>query len=910
MNADYILSQSAASARGEDVLGGKARNMAWLTRNGFPVPEWFVVTTAAFMEQLRHDDLGSWIREELSQVTPDNDRAGAVSQKIRDRISAMALAPAVAAGLKEALDAVEGSDGTFFAVRSSAVGEDAAAASFAGQMDSFLFQKGYDAVSRSVVACFASAFTERSVRYRMHHGMEPADARIAVIVQRMIDSRVSGVFFTAHPVNGSRKQGLISACYGLGEGVVSGSCTADEFTVSLHDGDITPVINDKDTQIVFDSERGSGTREVPVPESIRTKSCLTNDEVREITEAGRKIAERCRFPQDIEWGYDGKTLYILQTRPITSLPAPAEPDGATIVWDNSNIQESYCGVTTPLTFSFANRGYSVVYEETARLLGVSDKRLAEMKPVFQNMLGLVKGRVYYNINNWYRGLLLLPSFKTNKSDLERMMGLQDPVDFVEDRRTTLKEKLVQLPSLFRTLFKLLAGFRKMDRLVDEFKSAVWNEYNSVDRSRLHTLGIAEHMAIADRLKDRVMYNWQTPIINDFYVMMMNGRVHRWLERAGVENPVVLQNNLMAGEEGIESTEPTKFILRLCDYIRTRAGLVELIRDNDNRMLMDMLQSADPRAHELCAQYIELYGDRCIGELKLESVSLRQDPSFLFAIIKNYLAREDLTIETLAKSEREFRGSAEAEAFGAIRKNLGRLKVRKFRKDLAKLRQAVKARENMRLMRTRMFGLMRDVYLEVGNQLAFYGVLDGPRDIFYLTVEEIEAYVDGRSVQSKFKPLVATRKEEFASYEKEELPHHFSTRGPVYHHNRYEYRSAGEVREDAEELKGIGCYPGQVEEKVKLIFSPKDELNLNGQILCTVRTDPGWAPLFPTAGGILVERGSTLSHSAVVARELGIPAIVNIPGLTKMLADGERVRMDGATGIIQRLEAGSAKQTVA
>ena len=237
-------------------------------------------------------------------------------------------------------------------------------------------------------------------------------------------------------------------------------------------------------------------------------------------------------------------------------------------------------------------------------------------------------------------------------------------------------------------------------------------------------------------------------------------------------------------------------------------------------------------------------------------------------------------------------------------------MRKFRKDLAKLRQAVKARENMRLMRTRMFGLMRDVYLEIGNQLAFYGVLDGPRDIFYLTVEEIEAYVDGRSVQSKFKPLVATRKEEFASYEKEELPHHFSTHGPVYHHNLYEYRSSGEVREDAEELKGIGCYPGRVEEKVKLIFSPKDELNLNGQILCTVRTDPGWAPLFPTAGGILVERGSTLSHSAVVARELGIPAIVNIPGLTKILSDGERVRMDGATGIIQRLDAGTAKETVA
>ena len=214
------------------------------------------------------------------------------------------------------------------------------------------------------------------------------------------------------------------------------------------------------------------------------------------------------------------------------------------------------------------------------------------------------------------------------------------------------------------------------------------------------------------------------------------------------------------------------------------------------------------------------------------------------------------------------------------------------------------------MRTKIFGLMRDVYLEIGNQLAFYGIIDEARDVFYLTVEEIEAYVDGRSVQSKFRPLVASRKEEFSSYEKEELPHHFTTCGPVYHHNRYEYKNREEVRADAEELKGIGCYPGRVEQKVKLIFSPHDELNLNGQILCTVRTDPGWAPLFPTAGGILVERGSTLSHSAVVARELGIPAIVNIPGLTKILVDGERVRMDGATGVIQRLETGAYRKTVA
>lgn len=164
-------------------------------------------------------------------------------------------------------------------------------------------------------------------------------------------------------------------------------------------------------------------------------------------------------------------------------------------------------------------------------------------------------------------------------------------------------------------------------------------------------------------------------------------------------------------------------------------------------------------------------------------------------------------------------------------------------------------------------------------------------------------MQGRSIQSQLKPLVASRKAEYEEYEKPEYepPHHFSTWGAVYHHNNYEYLGGIEVDEDSDVLTGIGCYPGIVEKPVRLIFSPDDELDLDGQILCTVRTDPGWAPLFPTAGGILVERGSTLSHSAVVARELGIPAVVNIPGITKILSDGENVKMDGSKGTITRLD---------
>ncbi len=900
MSKRFVLSASEASLYNETLIGGKAKNLALMTSRSWPVPEWFVVTTEAYAQQIEAHNLKGWIRERLNRIRENPQDAGTLAEEIRNKVSATTLPEDIREAVRGEINKFAEAHKGFYAVRSSAVGEDAATASFAGQMDSFLYQKGLDAVYKSIPMVFAGAFTERAIRYRLNHGMNILDTRTAVIVQRMIDSRVSGVFFTAHPVSGSRKRGLISASYGAGEGIVSGVCNTDEFTVELYGDTIESTINEKDCLLAFDTEAGQGTKKIDTTPELRLAPCLTIDEIRRIRDLGRSIAESFRFPQDIEWTISGDTLYVLQTRPITSLPPPALPAGDTIVWDNSNIQESYCGVTTPLTFSFASRAYRSVYTQTAQVIGIPKKTLQRMEPALKNLLGLVKGRVYYNINNWYRGLLILPFFKTNKADMERMMGLQDPVDFIEEQKLSPLQKLSKLPGLLKALYSLMSNFRKIDRLVAEFKNHFQNQYDKIDRSRLHTLEMTELLNLHEELKANFIGKWQIPIINDFYVMMMNGKVHRWLEKAGVENQAVIQNNLMSGEEGIESTEPTKFLLRLCDEARTKPELLQVLKETPNKHLLTTLKVKNPQFYEKCLEYIELYGDRCMGELKLESITLRQDPSFMFAVIKNFLMRPDLSIDTLILNETKFRSEAEAKAFSAIESKLGKRALAAFKRDVTKLRQGVKYRENMRLARTRGFGLTRDLFLEIGRQLASYGVMDDARDIFFLTEEELESYMDGRAVQSNYKLLVASRKVEYKAYENEELPHHFSTKGPVYHNNTYEYRAKQPIRESDNILKGIGCFPGIVEKRIKLILSPKDDLNLNGEILCTVRTDPGWAPLFPTAGGILVERGSTLSHSAVVARELGIPAIVNIPGLTKIIKNRELVRMNGAEGIVERL----------
>ncbi|MDM8563108.1 PEP/pyruvate-binding domain-containing protein, partial [Candidatus Marithioploca araucensis] len=481
MTKQYILSSKEASLYNQAMLGGKAYNLAWLSRYQFQVPDWFVLTTEAFDLQVQSDKTEPWIQAQLAGLNQDNQQRKARS--IRKRITQNELHADLIKALEEKLATIEDWQTEYFAVRSSVVGEDAEGASFAGQMDSFLFQKGLSAIADSVLKVFASAFNERALAYRLNKGMTLTNSRVAVIIQKMVAGQVSGVMFTAHPVTGSYKHVLISACYGAGEGIVSGVCNTDEYTISLENQTVKKQIGEKDIQLVLDTQAGKGVIQTNVKEQLRNQSCLKEEEIKALVQLGEQIAAEKCAPQDIEWTLKNGNFYILQTRPITSLPAPAKPIGETVVWDNSNIQESYSGVTTPLTFSFASRGYALVYAQTMRILGLSDKVIKEYQQTLDNLLGLIKGRVYYNINNWYRGLSLLPSFKTNKADMEKMMGLQDSVDFVQDRKLTFWEKVKKLPNNLKAVFNLLTRFRKIDHLVAEFQAMFQREYKRIDRQK-------------------------------------------------------------------------------------------------------------------------------------------------------------------------------------------------------------------------------------------------------------------------------------------------------------------------------------------------------------------------------------------------------------------------------------------
>lgn len=882
----YLLNKFESLLAQKTQVGGKAYNLAKLEKCKVITPDWFCITSDYFQIII---DKNARLRELIEMYT-NLTTLDTLAQLIKDihfEIDQCDI---------DIIDAVEQrlKEGMHYAVRSSAADEDGAHFSFAGQLESFLYVQGKDKIAQAIKDCFKSNFSTTALTYRFKNNIHHTTPKMAVIIQEMIDPEKSGVMFTANPINGHRDQMLISANFGQGEGVVSGECNTDEYTID-DNGKITHEIREKDFKIIADYDLKT-TKKIAVSGEEVNAHVLTDEEIKKLQKLALSILSLKKSPQDIEFCFREGQIYIVQTRDITSLPKDKRADFLN-VFDNSNIQESFNGVTTPLTFSYASKMYYKVYHQLLGLSGLSEDELKKHEKRHKNMIALIEGRVFYNIQSWYKGLLLLPSFNQSKEDMEKMMGITDPVDFIEDKELTFSQKLAMLPNMFRCFGSLLWYFSKIDKVVADFMSDFYKVYNNIDFANLNRMNLVQLYELTEELDKKITDKWHAPLINDFYVMMMNGKMYRWMTKLEVNNPDITLGNLLSGEHDIASTQPTKELLKISDAIKKwKKEEIEEFISTPNENVMDYFYINAREIFDMCQEYIQNYGDRTIGELKLESLSLREDPNFLISILKNYVQKENLSYKEFIANELELRNSEEEIIRPFIKKKLSFFARRKFYKDLAKLRKAIRYRENTRLLRTKSFGISRQIYREMGNQFALFDIINSPEDIFYLTLSEIEELKDGRIVQRNLKKLIDLRKEEYLSYEHNEPRHHFKTHGFVHVANKFEYDGNTEYDPDAA-LTGIGCYPGKISGEVALLFKPDEGIDVNDKILCTVRTDPGWAPLFPSIKGLLVEKGSTLSHSAVIARELKIPTIVGVPNITKIIQNGQNIEMDCEKGII-------------
>jgi len=720
------------------------------------------------------------------------------------------------AGEEEVVAALQAfDDDAKFAVRSSATDEDGSDNSFAGQFESYLnipksqvyeyIQKVQDSVN-----------SERVAAYKRERGIASVSTP-AVLVQRMVKADCAGVAFAANPITGNTRECVVSTVRGLGDKLVDGSENADTYIV----------------------ENNCVTN--------REGDILTDEQILEIANLAKLTSKFFKRFQDIEWAIEDGKLYLLQSRPITSLRKFTARSDYINIWDNSNIAESYNGVTTPLTVRFIRLAYEHVYREMARALNVKEQKIEENDYIFKHMLGLHDGQVYYNMLSWYKLVAILPGYKQNAKFMEQMMGVKEELP-AEVR------KLLPAPSsgsLIGTAIKLFWHYRKNDTNVKNFFALLDDTITKIDLSEM---SLGELAAYYRSIESKLLKHWDAPVINDFYSMIFYGMLRKKFA-SDDENKF---NALLCNTGDIISAEPAKRVREMADM---------KVRGEDISAKI--------------AEYLDKCGDRCINELKLESETLNDNAETLYNAIDSFAIK-------LQKGNVAVVKEVEVD----IPKSLV------FRFLLKNTRKTIRNRENLRFERTRVFGQVRKIAKEIGMRLASFNAINEQNDIFYLEIDEILGYIEGTATTTDLKGLIAVRKAEFAVYDGT-APDRFDTFDCVYLSARYIKESEEVITGDT--MKGLGCCPGIVRGRARVISAPKGATILPGEILVAQRTDPGWIMLFPVASGVLVEYGSLLSHAAIVVREMGIPAVVSVKNLFANVKTGDLLELDGEKGTVIKIE---------
>ncbi|WAC21123.1 PEP-utilizing enzyme [Luteolibacter sp. SL250] len=757
------------------------------------------------------------------------------------------------------------------AVRSSATAEDGAAHSFAGQFDTFLHVPP-ERITERVAQVRASTQAEAVLAYCREKNLPPPSPP-TVLVQRMIDPRCAGVAFSADPVGGSRSLTVVAAVSGTGEKLVSGDEDGETWNI-VRDGTITVKPDD---------------------------ALLSTDDAKAVAELAVACERHFGRPQDIEWAIDreGK-LWLLQSRPITTLGGLPDPGDTLRVWDNSNIAESYGGVTTPLTFSFARRIYEHVYREFCTLMSVPRERIERADDVFPQMLGLIRGRTYYNLASWYRVLALLPGFQLNRSFMEQMMGVKQSLPEPLVQQILAESKTARLNDTLALVGTCIGLIRQNSGLKKQIARFQLRLDRALDLSGVPSLedSSAEMLAAHYReLEGQLLKKWDAPLVNDFFAMIyygvLRGLCKKWLG----DQDGTLQNDLLAHTGGIISAEPPRRIMRMAALAAEVPVLPEKLADPDLREDVKLkLVAAHAELAAAFRSYLDDFGDRCLEELKLESPTVRDDASTLLVSI-GALAAGGRARERMEESPHK---ATDAPRIGnPLRRMI-------FRHVLERTRERVRCRENLRFERTRLFGRVRTIMREIGRRLWADGRLEDPADVFYLELGEVLATCEGTGTTHDLAALAALRKKDFDGFRAEEAPpDRFETRGPIHRHQSWEH-AAVSIDATGDAIKGQGACPGVVTGKVRVVRDPRGARLEPGEILVALQTDPGWVVLFPAASGLLVERGSLLSHSAIVSRELRLPCVVSLANITRILKTGDRVEMNGATGVIRILERASER----
>ncbi|MFF4749445.1 PEP/pyruvate-binding domain-containing protein [Streptomyces sp. NPDC002514] len=875
----------------EAAVGPKFSRQARMAAAGFPVPRFFCVPAAVFTEVLRP------VRAELDALLTGAGTADAATLEkrasaLRETVLAAPVPKAVERQVYEAFDSAFGPDAVV-SVRSSVVGtrtdtgEDSAHDAFAGISDSFLYVTRERLLDR-VRQCWASGFGSRALLYRAVRGGGQQDFAVAVGVQRMEFGRRSFVLFTCDPLTGARDR-VLAAGLGIGEGVVQEKVPVDHYFVDRRGDAVRSVPAHKAHMMQENPDRlADGPRTVSAPEELRDAPALTGEQIQQVVAVGDRIEKLFGCPQDIEGTFtaDGR-LHILQARPVV-----LELDRQRL-WSNANITESYPDVTTALTYSFAQRFYREDFHDLYRLLGVPRKVLDRHEGELRGMIGLLRGRVYYSLSTWYTLHGLSRTFPLWRGSFERMMGMSPSVTHV--RPTPPLTDPTLLPATAAALTRLVWRLLAHGAAVKDFETW-WERTLTAHREAAKTADPLQLAQLMRSLWREAGDRWGITLVNDLLLQLHETLVMKMLDRWVPQADPGLHSDLLCGGKENRSVTILMSLVDIAERIRAAPGVLDALTERPTEEVWDEI---DGNAYgsdlaDRMRTHAHLHGDRGLQELKLEVPVPRDQPAQLLRTAAEY-ARGDLTCALLRERDAEARRTGERLLAGLLAGHP--LRRGALHAALAGQRRYIDIRENTRYRRSELYGFGRQVYRRLGADLAARGLLERAEDVVHLTEEEILGTYDGTAVTGDLRGLAALRQAEFHA-RGAELPMDFVTMGPVQD-------ALPDLNRDtaaAGTLLGLGSSGGVVRGTARVVIDPHDVGEpFDDMILIARETDPGWLFLMLSVRGIVVERGTLLSHTAISGRKFGIPTIVALPHATSRIPDGARVEMDGAAGTVKILK---------
>jgi len=820
-----------------DGIGGKADGLRRLHRAGFRVPKAYVVTTAAYRHSLAPRLMGLKRPEAMAKA---------------------ALGAALPVELERDIRALHEStfNGNPVAVRSSAVSEDGERHSFAGQLESSLDVVGSDAVIGAIKGVWASFFGRSNLLYRGRVSLDDSPSSVAVVVQEMIQPRAAGVMFTADPMGGDASRGVISATAGLGDKVVDGRSAET---------------------VYFDIERGAVERHVPSEPGAPL--ALTASDIELLASVAREINRRFGRPQDVEWAFDEKGLAFLQCRPITTGSA-MERRGPS-VWSNVNVGEALPGVGTPMTWSiirsFSRRGF----EKAFGALGLS-------VPEHYELVASFRGRVYLNLTQFASVVSSIP-FMRIKDFLEAGGGAE--ADEVERHGYEKRSKL-------RFLAKLPVSVTRMavSQLSTPLRARRWakafgrrrRHFNLRNLEVLSKRELLEQLEELDDLFDRtgvIMLAAGSNFLSSYIA------TQKLLRRWGGDSAAAKEQYLFSGLRGLASAEPGLALLDMARFVRRSPDLTELFAHTPSSELMQALSEsgAGRELQDHLDRFLEEHGHRAAREAEISTPRWNETPLFLLDVIRSHLEAPFLPAsETVQDQGERVRQETTEMIRQYFRPGLGVA----FRWVLGRAQINARLREQLRSAVTDTLAMYRRFFLEIGRRLAAERVLAEADDVFFLSRDEVVAYLKTGLGTVSMALWVATRRAEYVAFSEAAAPPDTF----VLDGNESIPQASRAIPDDAPTLNGLAASPGRVTGPARVINDLSVEANLHpGEILVAPFTDVGWTPLFLVAAAVVTDLGGPLSHSSVVAREYGIPAVVNTKEGTQVIKTGDLITVDGDAG---------------